>query len=458
MLRIHPELDQSIPPDFGASEGVEASPPSSKDWCERVDVAVIGGGITGVSAAYHLAGAARVAVLEAFQIGRGASGRAFGQVVPYLKHGSAKLISVYGRERGERVIAEVAAGPDIVFELISRHQIACHPVRTGLLFAARNRTGLQRLEETCREWRQRGAPVEMLDAAATFDAVGSRLYAGAYLDGRGGHLNPLGYTRGLARAAVERGALLYAATPVRQINRLPNGLWRVSCGDRTLFADAVVIATNAYTSDLWPGLRRTLVPVQVHGALTGTLASEALARILPGNQPLTDTRRLYSGIRKAGRRLHLTTDGALFAGRTASLDGARKRLAELFPWLPTPAFVEQWRGWIALTPDQLPHVHELAAGLWAGLGYSGRGIAAATIIGRDLAGRALGRADSEATFPLTPLRPLASRTAAALAVAGVFHTYRLLDRLDEMMAKRGSASRRSPDRAASWRGARRRSR
>jgi glycine/D-amino acid oxidase-like deaminating enzyme len=153
------------------------------------------------------------------------------------------------------------------------------------------------------------------------------------------------------------------------------------------------------------------VPMRVHGALTEPLPSETLAQILPQDQPLTDTRRRYSGVRKLGERLHLTLDGPLSGSSPASLASARAPLSELFPWLPMPAITEQWHGWIALTSDLLPHVHELAPGLWSGLGHSGRGIAAATVAGRDLARRVLARPECEITFPLTWLRPLPNRTA-----------------------------------------------
>ena len=438
MLNIEIGAVNGMPPAGFAGDGLEQPPANAKSWSERVDVAVIGGGITGLSAAYHLAGAARVAVLEAHQFGSGASGRAFGQVVPYLKHGTDKLIASYGRERGERIARDVAAGPDLVFDLIARHGIACQAFRTGLLCGARDTTGLAGLEVKARECQGRGARVEMLDATATAAAIGSDLYCGALLDKRGGHLNPLAYTRGLGRAAAEQGVLLHSGCSVDGLTRSPAGTWEIAVSGRRLVADAVVIASNAHTSGLWPGLERTIVPLRVHGAMTEPLSTDMLSRILPFDQSLTDTRRLYSGVRKLGSRLHLTLDGPLFGTKAARPTTAQARLAELFPWLPMPTIIEQWHGWIALSPDQLPKVHELAPGLWAGLGYSGRGLAAATMIGRDIAWRVLGRSEVEMTFPLTRPRPLPSRTAAALAVASVVTAYRLLDRLD---ARRASVSR-----------------
>lgn len=442
--------DLSAPPAVYGAPGLEPPQCVTGPWSDRADVAIVGGGLTGLSAAYHLAGAGiRVAVLEAREIGRGASGRAFGQVVPYLRHGSRRICSAFGTDRGERIIAEIARGPDFVFDLIATERIACAAIRNGLLFGARTRRGLAALEATAAEWQQRGAPVALLDADGAAALTGSTLYPAALLDRRGGHLDPLAFTCGLARAAAARGAAIYSWTPVDRLAR-HGSRWRLTCGARQLTADTVILATNAYSGDLWPGLERSIVPLRIHAAVTAPLATEILDRILPGGQPLTDTRRLYSGVRKIGDRLHLTIDGPLLAqGGIAPLDGARARLLELYPWLALPQFTEQWSGWIAVTRDQFPHVHELAPGLWAGLGYSGRGLAAATIVGRDLARRIQGCGEYETVFPLSPLRRLPSRLIAAAAAAMTVAAYRWLDRLELHADRRHSVNRQSPARATS---------
>src|SRR5262249_8941098 len=141
-------------------------------------------------------------VLEARSIGWGASGRAFGQVVPYLKHGHDTVLRHYGPERGPRIVDAVAAGPAAVTALIERLAIACDPRRSGLIFGAHAPSGARVLASRAAYWQRRGAPVELLDAAATRAAIGSDAYQAALLDHRGVHLNPLAYARGLASAAV----------------------------------------------------------------------------------------------------------------------------------------------------------------------------------------------------------------------------------------------------------------
>ncbi len=142
-----PLSDRAGPPDVYVRRAPPPPPTQPLDGWRHVDVAVIGGGFTGLSTALHLAEAGiDVAVLEAKEIGWGASGRAFGQVVPYLKLGEPAILRHYGTERGTRIIDAVAAGPDLVFELIFRHRIECWATRSGLIFAAHSPGGRRDLE------------------------------------------------------------------------------------------------------------------------------------------------------------------------------------------------------------------------------------------------------------------------------------------------------------------------
>jgi sarcosine oxidase len=421
--------DSSTPPSLYGAPGLEAPVSGAARWNDRVDVAVVGGGITGLWTAYHLAtSGARVAILEARQIASGASGRAFGQLVPYLKHSHRKIAADFGAERGERLSDAVATAPGEIAAFIEKYQIACAATRGGILFGARTPAGRVRLEETAAASRADG--VRMLYDEAAAAIVGSDLYQAVLLDPRGFHLDPLAYARGIARAASAHGAFIYPATRVEAI--VPSGSsWEIRCGNRRLTAETVILATNAYSGDLWPALARSMVPFLIHGAATEPLSADSLARILPQGQPLTDTRRLYSGVRKFAHRLHVSIDGAAFTpGAADPQDGVRRRLKELYPWLPTPRVVESWSGWIALTPDQYPRIHNLARGLWSGIGCNGRGLAAASLIGRDLARLARGGAERSTTFPVTPLRPLPVHDAAAAIVAATVSAKRWLDRMD----------------------------
>lgn len=425
-----PGEDRSPPPKV-YTEGVLPAPTAGplRD-SRRTGVVVIGAGFTGLSAALHLAEAgAEVTVLEARTVGWGASGRAFGQVVPYLKHDQDAILAHYGPDRGERIIEAVAAGPDLVFDLIRRHQIACNATRTGLIFAAHTRAAARGLEGRTLFWQRRGAPVRMLGADQTEAAIGSRFYQTCSLDERGGHLNPFAYVTGLARAAVAAGAAIHTGTPVLSLDRIDGG-WRVRAAGGALEAKSVVIGTNAYTDGLWPGLEKSIVPMRGHAMVTRPLSGNLRRMILPGSQSMTDTRRLFSGIRLlADGRLHASGDGPAF-GPEAGPYRAKiaARVAALYPFLGELDWQETWSGWVAMTPDQFPRLHELAPGVFAGLGYSGRGIAAATMMGRDLAALVAGR--GEGVFPRSPLRPIPGRSFAPWWIRSLLQWYRVRDAME----------------------------
>ena len=397
-----PLSDNAGPPAVYANS---APPPPATQQLEgqrHVAVAVIGAGFTGLSTALHLAESGiDVAVLEAKQIGWGASGRAFGQVVPYLKPGQDAILRHYGPERGERIIDGVAAGPDLVFELIFRHRIECWPMRSGLIFAAHSAAGRRDLERRTQFWQRRNAPVEMLQGARCAEAIGSPLYQAASLDRRGGNINPFAYARGLASAAVAAGAVIHTQTRVRKLTRR-DGRWAIDAGGAGVTADNVVIATNAYTGDLWPGLRESVIPMRGHGFVTEPLSDNVRHTILPERQSLTDTRQLYSGVRiLPDGRLHASAHGPSF-GAEPRPDWRRvdARIRRLYPQLGAMKWQQGWSGWVAMTTDHFPRLHELAPGLFAGLGYNGRGIAAATMMGRDLAALVRGARDDATVFPV----------------------------------------------------------
>jgi glycine/D-amino acid oxidase-like deaminating enzyme len=435
-----PLSDRAGPPDVYVRGAPPPPPTRALDEHRHAEVAIIGGGFTGLSAALHLAEAGTdVAVLEANEIGWGASGRAFGQVVPYLKPGHEAIQRHYGPQRGQRIVDAVAAGPDLVFELIGRHGMECWALRSGLIFAAHSPAGRRDLERRTQFWRQRGAPVEMLEGASCAETIGSSFYPAASLDRRGGNLNPFAYARGLAHAAAKAGAAIHVRTRVRALTRR-DARWAIDTDGGGLTADNVIIATNAYTGDLWPGLRESIIPMRGHGFVTEQLSDNVRHTILPERQSLTDTRLLYSGVRMLpDGRLHGSAHGPSF-GREPRADWRRvdARIRRLFPQLGAVKWQQAWSGWVAMTADHFPRLHELAPGLYAGLGYNGRGIAAATMMGRDLAALVRGAGDDATVFPLTPLRPIGWHRVAPTLVRGLVQMYRVRDCVDEYRRARGA--------------------
>lgn len=398
----------------------------------HADVVVVGAGITGLSTALHLAAAgARVVVLEAKEVGAGGSGRAFGQVVPYAKHGQDHLLAHYGTERGQRIVDFVAGGPDLVYALVAKHGIECEAVRTGLLFGAHTARNARTLEQRARYWQQRGAPVELLGRDAAEKVTGTRYYPAVLLDKRGGTVNPLGYCRGLAGAAVAAGVALHENSRATAL-RAREGGWTVEAGSGAVDAKQIVVATDAYTDGLWPGLAESLIPLRAYHLVSAVLSDKLQSAVLPGRQSLTDTRRLYSGIRmRPDGRLHLSCDGPAFRNDASAFRAAAsRRVADLFPAVGDLAWEEEAAGWVGMTADQFPHIHCLASGVWAALGLCGRGIAFGTLLGREVAGRVLGWQEAELALPVAPLRPIGVRPLTRLLVGSLMNAYRVIDGLE----------------------------
>jgi glycine/D-amino acid oxidase-like deaminating enzyme len=402
------------------------------DGSIRADVAIVGAGFTGVSTALHLAKrGVSVVVLESKEVGWGGSGRAFGQVVPYAKHHEDHIYSTFGPEYGERLIDLLATGPDVIFGLIDDHQIECEPVRTGLLFAAHTKSAAARLEKRAAFWRARSQPVEILESSSLESIVGSRYYPAALIDYRGGCVNPLGLARGLAKIAIVAGARIFENSRAAKLSR-GGRHWRLNTERGEVVAESVVLATDAYTDELWPGLRQTIVPVRAYHVISAPLSENLRNSILPDGQSLTDSRRLYSGIRvRPDGRLHMSIDGPPFSNRGSAFQRlATTRVRNLFPQTDDLHWEEQIAGWVGISADQYPRIHKLDQGLFGALGLSGRGIAFGTLLGGELAKRVLGRPESECALPLTTLQPLPSPALTRLMVYGLINLYRIMDRVE----------------------------
>ena len=429
MTRVLEDLTGLPPTYLRAAPDFHTQP---LDGTIAADVAVVGGGYTGLSTALHLRHASlSVAVLEARIVGWGGSGRAFGQVVPYAKHDHEHVLRTFGAEYGERLIDGLGSGPDLVFDLIARYAMFCEAQKTGLIFAAHTLAAARDLEGKARFLQARGVRAEMLDAAGTERATGSRYYKTILVEPRGGTLNPLAYARGLARAAASEGALIFEGSRATAIWRHGNG-WLVETASGQVQAKCVVLATDAYTDDLWPGLRQTIIPLRGYQIVSEPLSDNLARTILPGGHPLTDTRRLFSGIRKRmDGRLHVSIDGPAFGiNGHPSVIKATQRVRDVFPHIGELKWQEEVSGWVGMTVDQYPHVHRLDDGVFAAVGLSGRGIAFGTLLGREVTKRILGKPEHEMMLPLTPLRRIAVRPMARPLVGALLNWYRLCDRAD----------------------------
>jgi glycine/D-amino acid oxidase-like deaminating enzyme len=394
----------------------------------QADVAVIGGGITGLSAALHLAEqGAKVVVLEAEQPGWGASGRNGGQVNPGLKLDPDTVERDFGANLGGRMNALAGAAPAFAFDLIERHGIRCEARRNGTLRAAIRAKHETLVRVTAEQLVRRGAPVELLQGPELERATGTTRYRIAMLDRRGGDLNPLSYARGLARAAHAAGAAVHGGTRALSLRRAA-AAWIVGTAGGTVTARQVVLATNGYTDDLWPKLRRTVVPLFGAIAATAVLPDSIARGIMPSRAVLFEsgTVTVYYRV-DAGQRLLI---GGRGPQREITAPAAIPHLLDyarvLWPALADVQWTHAWGGRLAMTPDHYPHIHEPANGVLICLGYNGRGVAMATVMGAQLARRIL-NPNAELDMPITGMKGIPLHAFWPLAVRAAIAHARLSD-------------------------------
>jgi glycine/D-amino acid oxidase-like deaminating enzyme len=374
-----------------------------------VDVAVIGGGFTGASAAYHLAaGGASVALLEARTIGFGGSGRNVGLVNAGLWTPPDEVEKTIGKTTGGGLNNLLAGGPSVVFDLIEKHQIRCEATRQGTLHCAHSAAGLRDLENRFAQQEARGAPVKLLDAAETAQRTGSTAYCGALWDGRAGTIQPLAYVQGLARAAETQGAQIFEASNALAITETAEG-WTIRTEQGEVRAARLIQATNAYGVNAAD--TNAIIPAHFFQLATAPLPDDLRKSILSGGEGCWDTALIMSAFR-------LDQAGRMIFGALGNLDGfggalhrgwASRKLAKLFPQLAGIPFEQEWTGRIAMTGTHLPRIERRGKSGISIFGYSGRGISPGTLFGRAAAGWALGTGE----LPLPIHDPQSEPYAAA---------------------------------------------
>jgi glycine/D-amino acid oxidase-like deaminating enzyme len=378
------------------------------------DVVIIGGGYTGLSSALHLAeSGARVVVLEASEIGFGGSGRNVGLVNAGMWVMPDTLAGTLGQTYGERLIALLGNGPQKVFDLIEKHGIACEVERAGTLHCAVGRKGLEEIEARAKQWQRRGAPVEVLDADETRRKIGGGNYTGALLDKRAGTIQPLGYVRGLARAALTAGAKIFTESAVLSV--ADNGSrWTVATASGSVRADWVIVATDAYARGPWSQVRQEQIHLPYFNFATRPLSDNLRASILPERQGAWDTKQVLSSFRfdRAGRLVFGSVGALEGSGAAIHRAWAIRSLRKLFPQLADVEFEAGWFGMIGMTSDNLPRFHKLDRNVIVFSGYNGRGIAPGTVFGGVLATYVLGHvAESDLPLPVAAVEQPRFRAA-----------------------------------------------
>jgi glycine/D-amino acid oxidase-like deaminating enzyme len=421
----------ALPPSLYADAAVAPVATPALDVDSVASVAIIGGGFAGLSTALHLAEQGTDAiVLEAQEPGWGASGNNGGQLNPGLKLDPDTVEASFGGDLGRRMIAFAYDTPVFTLDLIRRLGIACEARQNGTLRAAYHEANAAAVEATAEQCVRRGMPVAVLDRSAVRAATSTDRYINAMLDRRGGDVQPLSYARGLARAAIAAGAAIHGHTPAISLRR-EAARWRIETPRAVVRAEKVLIATNGFTDDLWPGLRRTIVPVFSSIAATGPLPDDVARQIMPTRSALYENGQITVYYRvDSSNRLLMGGRGPMHWIRHPSAVAYLMRYAvRLWPALRGVRWTHGWNSRLAMTADHYPHVHEPGPGALAYLGCNGRGVALATAMGGQLARRLVEGEAAEIDMPITNVKPIRFHALWPVAVKSVVLYGRIRDRL-----------------------------
>ena len=397
------------------------------------DVAIVGGGLTGISAALTLAESGiRAVVLESGRIGAGGSGRNgghlcqgwptdFDKISRQLDAGDADIAWQIGMD-----------AVDLVKHRITKYAISCD-LAFGYLHAALHRRQMDELDLMQKEWEARGYShfSRLGDPSSLADHIGSTAYVGALHDTGCGHIQPLKYLHGLARAAQRQGTQIYEASPVRKIVRGQHKTLLIE-GGGTVTASAVMLCGNAYLADIGlAGMRRRLAPVTSSILATKPLSENLVRALLPTGAAVADCNTALNYYR-------IDAENRMIFGGRASYSNVdfgkvepdlRRRMVDVFPLLAQAETQQVWSGRIGITVNRVPQFGRTDDDIYFVQGFSGHGVALSGQAGTILANAVIGDASQldvmcklrHMPFPGGPLRT----PALALGMAW----YKLRDRL-----------------------------
>jgi glycine/D-amino acid oxidase-like deaminating enzyme len=404
---------------------------------EKVDVAIVGGGFCGLSAARVLAKrGASVTLLEAESFGWGASCRNGGMVLTGMKLPVPTLVARYGLEATRRMYAASLESIDFVEQIVKEERIDCSFSRCGHLEVACKPSHFEAFAEVAAKIkRELNHELRIVSKSELRNEIGADIYYGGMVDETSAGLNPAQYVAGLARTAQRAGAALYDHTKVLEVKRESNDgrvQFRVSTSGGSLVAREVILATGAYTTSATTALRKKVIPIGSYIIATETLPAELAHELSPRNRMIYDSKHFLYYYR-------LTPDDRmLFGGRAAffpesqntvkkSAELLRQGMIEVYPQLRETKVEFVWGGTLDFTFDVTPHSGRID-GMHFAIGFAGHGVAAATWMGAKLAGVICGEADdnpfSSISFPSAPIG-LRSGNTWALPLAGMY--YRVLD-------------------------------
>jgi gamma-glutamylputrescine oxidase len=391
------------PASYYAATAGDAVARTPLDGDIRTDVCVIGGGYTGLSAALHLAKAGRrVVLIEAYHVGWGASGRNGGQLHSSQRLDQEDLERWLGDGPARQMFDLAEEAKRLVKTLIADHSIDCD-WRDGLIgtlhkrrFVAATRRHIDHMQT---HYGYDG--LTFLDAPALADAIGTPRYFGGYRDASAGHLHPLNFAAGLARAAEGAGVTIHEATRALKVTGI--GPVRVATATGTITADDVIVAVNGYTSGLLPDTEARVMPIHNYILATEPLG-DRIGKLIPGGEAVADSRFVVHYWRPSADRRLIFGGGESYARHFPSdLKGfVRGHMLDVYPGFVDVQIDYAWGGTLALSMTKMPVMRRVRPGVYTSGGYTGHGVAIATLAGKLMAEAIIGDTERFDLFAKLP--------------------------------------------------------
>ncbi|SOC90687.1 YD repeat-containing protein [Rhizobium sp. AN5] len=404
----------------------------------QADVCIVGAGYTGLTTALELAKTGiNVVLLERQEIGFGGSGRNAGHCTPTFTHYSLpELRRMLGEPWAERLIERQTRANDRVSSMIRDYQIDCEWVQNGYVMGAPHKGAMDEIRRKVETYNAVGAKTRLLDRDEVEAVTGSTRFEGGWLHEEAGHLNPLGYARGLGRAVIQERGKIFTGSAVTGCERDITGGWKVKTDRGEVVASKVIFTTGAYTVGGWPKLDRTFKIQRVFVAATQILSEETRRTVLPQNTTIHDGRGdIY--VYKYNAEGRIVASMFPMGRRGRDMAYTRQVMSERLKWLH-PKLREEirweyfWFGELDMQYRTVPRFYGPAPGVVALTGLSGRGVPTGSMLGSILSEWALGKPENELALKLEPLK--AAPFFMGFAPAMALRYYRLRDNISTKLA------------------------
>ena len=409
---------------------------------KAADVVVIGAGYTGLNAALQTArGGRSTIVLEAGSAGCGCSMRNGGQISTSIKPSVRNLARRFGLDKARAIRAEGIAALDWLEAFVAAEDIDCHFRRSGRFYAAHTPRHFEALvKDAGARQLEEGVECQVVTKADQYSELRTDFYHGGLVQPTYAAIHPGKYYRGLLSAAVGAGAMVIPNCPALSIVSEGGG-FRVKTPTQEITARNVIIATNGYTSELTPWLRRRVIPIGSYVIATEPLPLDLVDRLFPSDRMVCDTRRVVYYYRTSPDRRRIIFGGRVAARETnprISAPRLHREMSRIFPELHSTRISHSWQGYVAYSFDELPHsgIHE---GVHYAMGYCGSGVSMASYLGMRIGLRVLGSPGGRTALDDLPFPTRPAYTGSPWFLPPVVAWYRWRDEMEHRRHTRSGA-------------------